>query len=292
MPSKAQGLKCKQLCAGGKLTTSASSSKHTKAAKPKLDAQSVAAHKSNQASGSRTKRTQSTTVKRNRLSTQTQTEPKHPLKAKSRADLPSRYQPQTQCHSTCKSTAQNERSERTTVQKRVQKKHTLENWQAEELARRPYAETECGTQYAQPEQDDLVELAPSPHFVHQHGNNSAGCMDTNIHHFYRGSFLSIRSTVQAEKAHVASGRRQSLLTVAENIFRPEILKQTQRRGSSFVVPNKWQMIPQLNGFMGASAIVQLDSMKGSRTVSKSGGWSWRKLLPNWLLNSKTKATSA
>ncbi|TDG48308.1 hypothetical protein AWZ03_005263 [Drosophila navojoa] len=142
-----------------------------------------------------------------------------------------------------------------------------------------------------PVPDDPVQVVPQ---FHMQSHGGAGCMGTNLHHFYRASFLSIRPTLPSENTQAATRQRHTLLHVAESILRPDLMQSAQTRCSSFVVPNKWQSFPNINGFVGATGIVQLESMNGSRTSSKSGGWlrSWRKLLPNWLSHSKIKTTSA
>ncbi|XP_064542920.1 serine/arginine repetitive matrix protein 1 [Drosophila montana] len=159
-------------------------------------------------------------------------------------------------------------------------------------ARRKSSEKQITTQRPQYLRDGQVQQLPEP-VIHSHSRD--GCMGTNIHHFYRGSFLAVRSTQVTDEGPsdvpAGSRRRGSLLTVATNIMRPRIMNKSAAKCSAFVVPNKWQCMQQLNGLVGGSAIVELQKVKGLHISSKSG-WSWRKVLPSWLVNGKAKATSA
>lgn len=344
--------KCKQRCRGGKLTANTNSSystRTTKASRPRPETQ-TAANRSSQASGSRPNRTQSTAIKREKVSIQTQT-PSHSkhsrssrfrdqfsqaaIRAKPRPDLPARYQLHSQNQNNSKSTSRaatrntsvspREKTEQTPKRQQQQQirvaekpqnrtdgtteprqEQSLEIGQALEPKRWQDQEAEVrivqyqmdskkksSKQTPRPPQvpDDPVQVVPQ---VHMQSHGSTGCMGTNLHHFYRGSFLSIRSTLPSENTQVATRQRHSLLHVAESILRPDMMQFPQPRGSSFVVPNKWQGFANLNSFIGATAIVELETMNARRTGNKNGGWlrAWRKLLPNWLSHSKIKTTSA
>ncbi|EDW61489.2 uncharacterized protein [Drosophila virilis] len=159
-------------------------------------------------------------------------------------------------------------------------------------ARKNNNEKQITTQRPQYLRDGQVQQLPQP-IVHSHSRD--GCMGTNIHHFYRGSFLAVRSTQISDEGPSngpgGSRRRESLLTVATNMLKPRMVKKSLPKCSAFVVPNKWQCTQQLNGFVGGSPIVELQKVKGLHISGKSG-WSWRKMLPSWLVNGKGKATSA
>ncbi|XP_002005192.3 uncharacterized protein LOC6579296 [Drosophila mojavensis] len=346
--------KCKQRCRGGKLTANTNSSystRTTKVTRPRPETQ-TAANRYSQASGSRPNRTQSTAIKREKVSIQTQT-PSHSkhsrssrfrdqfsqaaIRAKPRPDLPARYQLHSQNQNNSKSTSRaatrnasvsgREKTEQTPRRQQQQQQQirvaekpqnrtngtteprqeqSLEIGQALEPKRWQDQEAEVrivqyqmdskkksSKQTPRPPQvpDDPVQVVPQ---VHMQSHGSTGCMGTNLHHFYRGSFLSIRPTLPSENTQVATRQRHSLLHVAESILRPDMMQFPQPRGSSFVVPNKWQGFANLNSFIGATAIVELETMNARRTGNKNGGWlrAWRKLLPNWLSHSKIKTTSA
>ncbi|KAL7737253.1 hypothetical protein ACLKA6_005431 [Drosophila palustris] len=131
------------------------------------------------------------------------------------------------------------------------------------------------------------QITEKPQYSGSAQNQPETALENDNHQFYRGSFLTIRSPMPNEIPNQSSSRPHgSLIMIAQNGLQPQILKRSIPKGSSFIVPNKWQCMGKMNGFVGINSFMDI----GKSVEPDRHSWNWRKLCPNWLLNGKSRTT--